>query len=679
MKNEEFATALLRRIKSLKGNINLQGMSLRGMMGMLCAAFLITHFLFLISGCARMGSPDGGWYDDKPPRIVATSPQDRATNVTERKVTIVFNEYVKLEDATNKVIVSPPQLEMPEIKASGKKITVELKDSLIANTTYTIDFSDAITDNNEGNPLGNYTYTFSTGEQIDTFEVSGTVLNAEDLEPVKGIQVGLYDDLSDTVFQKKPLQRVSRTDGTGRFVIKGVAPGTYRIYALQDADGEYTFSQMSEAIAFSHQTFEPYCKPDIRQDTIWRDSLHIDSIMRIPYIHYFPDDLVLLSFKHPQTERYLLKTERQEPNQLRLFFTYGNQELPKVRGLNFDSDSAFIVEPSARRDTITYWLRDTALINQDTLRYELQYLYTDTTGVLVSKTDTIESLPKVAYEKRMKERQKDIDKWMKEQQKKKEQNNPYDSIYPAKPLELKWLNSSSLDPDKNVLLVSPTPLTAIDTAMIHLYTKVDSLWYRAPFEFGPKDSIPRTYELRAEWRQGQEYSLEIDSAAFRDIYGKVTDPIKQGLKVKPNDEYSSLFVELSGLPTEHLVVHLLSGNGAVVKTVRPVGSTAEFYYVTPGKYYLNAFVDANDNGVWDTGDYSAGRQPEDVYYYPDEIECKAKWDITERWNLLAKPRNGQKPRSLIKQKADKEKRKLKNRNAERANKLGIPIPDEYKW
>ena len=171
MKNEEFATALLRRIKSLKGNINLQGMSLRGMMGMLCAAFLMTHFLFLISGCARMGSPDGGWYDDKPPRIVATSPQDRATNVTERKVTIVFNEYVKLEDATNKVIVSPPQLEMPEIKASGKKITVELKDSLIANTTYTIDFSDAITDNNEGNPLGNYTYTFSTGEQIDTFEV----------------------------------------------------------------------------------------------------------------------------------------------------------------------------------------------------------------------------------------------------------------------------------------------------------------------------------------------------------------------------------------------------------------------------------------------------------------------------------------------------------------------------
>ena len=143
-----------------------------------------------------MGSPDGGWYDDTPPSLVSATPQDRSVNVTDKKVTIVFDEYIKVEDVTNKVVVSPPQLEMPEIKASGKRIIVELLDSLKPNTTYTIDFSDAISDNNEGNPLGNYTYSFSTGEQIDTFEVSGTVLNAEDLEPVNGILVGLPDDLS---------------------------------------------------------------------------------------------------------------------------------------------------------------------------------------------------------------------------------------------------------------------------------------------------------------------------------------------------------------------------------------------------------------------------------------------------------------------------------------------------
>ena len=137
-------------------------------------------------------------------------------------------------------------------------------------------------------------------------------------------------------------------------------------------------------------------------------------------------------------------------------------------------------------------------------------------------------------------------------------------------------------------------------------------------------------------------------------------------------------MKVSGINTDNLIVQLLNSGGAVVKEERPHGGTAEFYYVNPDKYYLSAFVDANGNGVWDTGDYDADRQPEDVYYYPDEIECKAKWDVTEQWNVTAIPRTKQKPGKLVKQKADKEK-KLRNRNAERAKKLGIPIPDEYKW
>lgn len=643
--------------------------------GLFLPLYLFIFLLFM--GCARMGNPDGGWYDDTPPRIIGSTPQDRSVNVTAKKVTIQFDEYIKIEDATNKVIVSPPQLEMPEIKAAGKKIVVELKDSLIPNTTYTIDFSDAITDNNEGNPLGNYTFTFSTGEQIDTFEVSGTVLNAEDLEPIKGIMVGLYDDLSDSVFKTKPLQRVSRTDSRGRFVIKGVAPGTYRAYALQDADGDYVFNQLSEMIAFSHQTFEPSSKPDIRQDTIWRDSLHIDSIMRVPYTHYFPDDLVLLAFPHVQTNRYLLKCDRSDPEKFRMCFSYGNPELPRIRGLNFNSDDAFVIEHNAKRDTITYWLRDTTLVNQDTLHMEIQYLISDSTGALISQTDTIFATPKLSYERRQKELQKEMEKWLKDQEKKKKRGQRYDSVYKVKPLALHWSNMSSMDPDQNVTLSFSTPLARLDTSAIHLYSKVDSLWYRTPFEFAPKDSLPRTYELRAEWRPMMEYSLEVDSAAFEDIYGLVSDPVKQGIKIKSLDEYSTLFVHLSGVADSSLVVQLLNQSGNVEKKVRPIDGTAEFYYVMPGTYYLCAFNDTNGNGVWDTGDYDADRQPEEVWYYPEDIQCKAKWDVTERWNLTARPLNEQKPAAITKQKADKQK-KLQNRNADRAQKLGIPIPDNLK-
>ena len=173
-------------------------------MRMLVAVGVISYLLpltsYLFSSCAKMGNPDGGWFDDDPPQVVRTEPAERSIGVKTKKVAIYFDEFIKLEDATNKVIISPPQLEVPEIKAQGKKVVVELQDSLKPNTTYTIDFSDAISDNNEGNPLGSYAFTLSTDEQIDTFEVAGYVLDASNLEPLKGSMVGLSADLADSAF-----------------------------------------------------------------------------------------------------------------------------------------------------------------------------------------------------------------------------------------------------------------------------------------------------------------------------------------------------------------------------------------------------------------------------------------------------------------------------------------------
>ena len=663
MRNEKWINAVLRRTR----------MSLKGCIGVLCAAFLISHFSFLISGCARMGSPDGGWYDDDPPRVIGATPAEGATNVTTRKITIQFDEYIKLADATQNVIVSPPQLEMPEIKAAGKKIVVELKDSLKSNTTYTIDFSDAISDNNEDNPMGNYTFTFSTGEQIDTFEVAGYVINASDLEPVKGISVGLYNNLADSVFRKDPLMRISRTDGSGHFVIKGVAPGEYRVYALEDADGDFKFSQKSEKIAFSHETYSPSAKPDIRQDTIWRDTLHIDNIVQVPYTHFYPDNVIMLAFQEPQTERYLLKQpERIDANRITLYFSYGNEQLPVIKGLNFNADSAFVVEASEKKDTVTYWLRDTTLINKDTLELSLEYLMTDSAGVLVSQTDTMEIIAKTSYAKRIKAQQKAYEEWQKEQEKKKKHEEPYDSIYPVKPLAVAVTIPSSLNPTSKVYITMPTPLMKADTAAVHLYSQIDSLWYRTPFEIRQQDSVMRRFELVAEWHPETEYSLEIDSAAFVDIYGLASQAIKNGLRAKSLDEYSSLVFQLSGVRDTGIVVELLGSAGQCVRQARADASgEVAFFYLDPGKYYARAFVDRNGNNLWDTGEYDADLQPEDVYYFSEEVDCKAKWDVTKQWNLTARPRNRQKPDVLVKQKDDKQKAKLKNRNAERARQLGI--------
>lgn len=201
---------------------------------------------------------------------------------------------------------------------------MELIDSLKPNTTYTIDFSDAISDNNEGNPLGNYTYSFSTGEQIDTMEVSGYVIEAKTLEPVKGIMVGLYpangseyldensdSQWNDSIFRTRPFLRVSRTDSRGHFVIKGIANGSYRIFALKDVDGNYCYTQKNEMVAFNHDIIVPSSKPDVRHDTIWTDTLHIRSITPVNYTHFLPDDIVLKGFEQELTDRYFLKRRTQ--------------------------------------------------------------------------------------------------------------------------------------------------------------------------------------------------------------------------------------------------------------------------------------------------------------------------------------------------------------------------------
>ena len=618
-----------------------------------------------------MGQPDGGWYDDDPPKVIGSTPADQSANVKSKKITIYFDEYIKLEDATSKVIVSPPQLEMPEIKSAGKKIIVELKDTLKENTTYTIDFSDAITDNNEGNPMGNYTYSFSTGEQIDTFEVSGYVLDASNLEPIKGIMVGLYDDFADSAFKTKPMLRVSRTDGSGHFVVKGVAPGKYRAFALKDADGDFIFNQKSEMLAFNHDTLVPSWKPDTRVDTVWRDSLHIDALLQVPYTHFLPDDVTLLAFTMTQTDRYLLKTERKEANMFSMYFSYGHPELPVIRGLNFDADSAFVIETGEKQDTIHYWLRDTALVNQDTLRMEISYMMTDTLGALVSQTDTIDVLAKTPYEKRMKDKAKELERWQKEQDKKKKRGEPYDSIYREKPLEPRINLPQTMTPENEVTVEMATPLVRCDTSMVHLYSMIDSVWYESTCVFEPVEHSIREYRILANWKPGIEYSLEIDSAAFEDIYGKVSDPYKQGVKIDTEETYSSLKITLSGIAdTAQVILQLLSASDAVVKEVRAEKSVATFKYVKPGKYYLRALVDLNGNGIWDTGDYDQNLQAEAIYYYPREIECKEKWDVSQNWNVLSTPVYKQKPLAITKQKPDAVK-KLKNRNLQRAQELGI--------
>lgn len=386
----------------------------------LCFPLLFVTILILMA-CANMGTPDGGPYDETPPVVVSTHPRLGATHTKSQKITLRFNENIKLDNASEKVVVSPPQINQPEILSSGKQITIELLDSLKPDMTYTIDFADAIEDNNEGNPMGDFAFTFSTGERLDTFQLSGYVINAEDLEPIKGILVGLYaadsltTEIPDSVFRTQPMQRISRTDSRGHFVVKGLNPECrYRVFALKDMDQDFQFSQKSEQIAFNHELYKLRCAPDVRYDTIWHDSIYYDSIVPVPYTHYYPDDIVLRAFTETGQDRAFIKSERAELEKFSLFFTAPDSQQPQLRGLNFDSQDAFTIERTERNDTLVYWIRDSLIYNHDSLEVELSYRATDTLGQLVPQTDTLLLVSRMSYAHRQKQKAEEWEKYAKE-------------------------------------------------------------------------------------------------------------------------------------------------------------------------------------------------------------------------------------------------------------------------
>ena len=623
----------------------------------------------LVVACASIGTPDGGPYDEEPPVLVKASPALNATGVKTAKITLEFDENIKLDNAFEKVVVSPPQMQMPEIKYAGKKVSVELIDSLRPNTSYSIDFGDAIVDNNEGNPYENFAYVFSTGDQVDTLAVSGTVLNAENLEPIKGMVVGLHSCLEDSTFNKIPFERVSRTDSRGRFTIKGIAPGKYRVYALADANQNYLFDQKSEAIACLSDIIEPHAMLAVRHDTIWRDSITIDTIHSVNYTRYMPDDLLLRVFKEDFTPQYLIKRTRDNHNKITLFFSAQNEELPRLEGLDFDFSDAYLLEKSLKSDTLVYWLKDSMLYRNDTLALKLTYRASDIDGNFFDQVDTLYVSAKRRWETVQEQQRKKYEEeekaFLREAKKSPDydEENPPQFVPKTKLLPVRFSGSASMDVDGSCKFTFDEPLLSVDPDAIHLFTKVDTLWVPMEHIFTQDTVNIRKYDLFAEWRPEETYKVVADSAAFKGLYGGVSGEFVREMTFRSLDDYAVLYVNIVGVGNNG-ILQLIDAHENIVKEEKTVNGRCAFYFIRPGKYYMRLIFDKNGNGKWDTGDYEKGIQPEHVSYYHHALDLRALFEYTqEDWDV-GKPLNEQKPLEITKQKPDKERRKM-NRNATR--------------
>ncbi len=613
-----------------------------------------------------MGNPEGGPYDETPPHLIGTSPRINAVGYKDKKIELHFDEFVKVDNASENVIISPPQLESPKISSSATKtITVQLNEDLLPNTTYSIDFGDAIVDNNEGNEFGNYAFIFSTGNVVDTLQIAGSVLDAETLDPIKNILVGVYpvDPNSakanaDSSFFKKPLTRISRTDAKGAFRIKGIAPGTYQVVALLDGDQNFMFNQKSEQIAFLKEFVSPTSVMATRQDTTWRmtrDSISLDSIRAVPYTRYLPDNLLLRAFKENTETRYFLKGERPNLSNFWLVFSGGSTELPKLTGLNFNADD-LILERSEHNDSLRYWTKDTLMAKIDTLRFGISFLATDSTGHLALTHDTLEVAQKITKRDFSPSDKKGLKK-----KKKKDEDEEFPKESDMKFLECRISPGASMDILNNFILSFDEPILRFDTAMIHLQEKKekDTLWHEKPFVIEQDSMHIREYTIKAEWNPGMSYQLLLDSTAFHGIYGLFTAPKEQKVKVKKLEDYASLFLSIKGVNGAG-IVELLNERGKTVRREMLEHGQADFYFIKPGKYFVRLINDRNGNGRWDPGNYANRELPEEVYYCPSTFELRALCDLDYNWNVSDLPFDMQKPQSIRTKVSEKTKKQSRN-------------------
>ena len=581
---------------------------------------------FLALSCANRGSgPQGGPKDVAPPVAVSSKPENGAINYRKQTIEINFNEIVLLEKAFEKVVVSPPQTKSAIVKAYGKKVAVELLDSLQPNRTYIIDFADAIVDNNEKNPLKDYYFAFSTGDHIDSLMVGGTVIDAHTLNPTGGIVVGLHSDLTDSAFTTRPFDYITKTDDAGKFWIKGIAEGSYKVYALGDMNGNYRYDK-GESMAFLDTVIVPTMEMTAEIDTIQRDSTTTDTIVTQTHPKYTAG-IVLRSFTEEFKRAGFIKAERPEPYKMVLYFNAPNDSMPHIEPLNFAIDSACLQHANATRDTLVYWLADTLLWQQDTLSYTLTYQKTDSLDQLAWQTDTLQTV----YRAKKSQNKKNND----------DKRKPKTEF-----LKLQTNASSTFDLYNPVTLSFDVPTTRDTTKQIVVEQQIDTLWQPVPATFVEADTIGQNYRIDYAWEPEKKYRITIDSAAFTGINGLHTNKQEVALSIKSLESYATFYLILKNRQGNE-IVELLDKDENVVRTA-PADDETVFQYLNPGDYFLRLFIDTNGNGRWDPGLYDEKRQPEEMFYFQYKITMRAFWDIEETWDYRALPPTQQKPKELTK-------------------------------
>ncbi len=597
---------------------------------------------FLAQRCANAVAPTGGPKDETPPKVVATVPENHSTNFIGKKIELTFDEYISLENANQNVMISPPLSEKPDIKLKNKTVIIKFKETLAANTTYTINFGAAIKDLHEGNQLKDYVYSFSTGDHIDTLCIAGTVLNAVDKKPVEGVYVSLYaadrDNLDSLPMTTVP-NYLTKTDKEGKFSLNGLADKKYLVFALKDANANLYFDLPNEEVAFldtlvpaSYPWTPP--KPQVLDSTIIDSTLIIndstlfipaDSLVEIEHdsltlipdtLQTLPQDtlpqrvfdqnalnLTLYMFTEVDSTQVLLEKKLVEEGLLRFVFRHPAKE-------------AVVMTPEMLPDTFNLVTLHSA--EHDTVWWYFTPNMKDSLWVHV-KHDTVIN---------------DSSRYSLKFKDKNARNRKPETLKVSNNL----LGRDGLIPGQDLILTFSEPVVSYqmhDSAVF----KCDTIVYYDTLAFEKADEYGLQYRLTTPFSADLSYSLEIPDSVFFGIRGRTNEPIKAEFHRMKDDEYGNIYITVK--PPEgmkQVVVQLLNENGKVLEEQVIKGEEeVMFEHLLPAKYKLRALLDADGNGKWSTGNYHYRIQPETVIEYYDALDLKAGWDIDLEDVWILKP------------------------------------------
>lgn len=626
--------------------------------GGLGSLFVVAAAL-LLAACASIGRPEGGPRDMTPPVMVSSTPAPGSVNVSNGRIDIIFDENITLDDPMNKIVVSPPQKKQAQISSNGRRVRITLRDTLRDSTTYTVDLADAVRDLNEGNILDGLAIDFSTGPSIDTLMISGIVFEGRTLEPAQGMIVGVYSTpVADTALTTLPMDRITKTNALGRFTIRNLKPGNYRVFAINDLNHDFHWDR-SEDIAFLDRDISPSTMAVEVTDT-FTDAAGNDSLVTRPATRFLPDDILLTWFNENYKPLYLVKHERPDARRLTLEMSTHSDSLPQLTLLNTVRagarlDREAVLQSSPGLDSLTYWLRDTTLIGSDTLKIAARYLHTDTLDNITFTTDTLTFA-------------------LRQPKKKKKRDEETDSVPKLEFVNIGISSRQPQDLNMPLLFETSTPTASIDSAGFRIEELVDSVWMPVAAKIpSPPDSLqPMRLLTEMTWKPKTKYRVTIDSLAVTDIYGNHNRPFVQEVSTHAIEDYAALFFNIGDLGSDSAIVELLSSDKPV--RLEPVrNGVATFEYVTPGAYYARLFIDRNHNGRWDTGSVADTLQPEDVFYFSKKLNLKKNWDVEQQWNIYETPVDLQKPEDIKKNKPprpkweteeEREKRKKGNNDDE---------------